>query len=221
MHNKNRLPSSIKKFEMNQKIKLIRVLIFILLCIPIALISFVQIKQRFFETNLKQRDIHEMYLYIEAKKKMPDKYENLWEKIRPTSIAFERISLDIENRIEKKSRYFDKGYTEGLIAELEDNILREPRLSLYLLSYFSTKGKKPIKQAMAMIAIREMYPKKYCLYSSNHLINSQNSMLSELSKSIIKNEYTPSSIKEKFTPKYFRSLMKENEIQSNDKDNAS
>ena len=201
MYNNNRLPLSTKS------IKIISAVIFIIMLIPVAIISTDQIKDVLYENNLKQEDIRAMYAYLESENEMPGKYNKLWEELKPLSVSLERISLDLENRIEKNSRYFDKTYIEELTMQLESYIIKEPKLSLYLLSYQAKEGNTPIKQTLSMIAIREMYPKKHSLYSANHLANSENKMLSDLARSIIKNNYQTSSIKAKYTPKYIKNLI--------------
>ena len=110
-------------------------------------------------------------------------------------------------RLQEGRRYFDRTYVEGMVDELQASIAREPRPSLFLLGHYAMKEKQPFVQALALIAIRERYAKKYAVYFANRFNTSDHPVLSHVCTQIITGRYQVTSLKDKYRPKYLKPLM--------------
>ena len=185
--------------------------LFILLFTLVAALSVMGVRQKWGERTPREKHIESLLFLMKNNEEIPDQYRSLWKKIRPAQIAFERISLDLETRLTVNRRYFDRPYMESMIGQLEECINQNPKIVFHLLGYYALQAKTPIKQAMALIVIRERYPKKYCVYYANRLVHSPNPTLSNLCRDILKDRYQLSSLKRKFRPSYFQVLMNGNE----------
>ncbi len=199
------MPKSTRKTN-RYALFLLKLVLVMLLAFPVCLLTAHDIRQKWHERSIDRNDIETIFQMQDRNEKLPPKYQKLWRKVEPTCIAFERIALDLETRTERKGRFFDRIYIEGLIDDLEKNIIAEPRLSLYLLGHYTLHGDSPLAQALALIAIRERYPKKYSVFFANRFVNSDEPVLASLSVQIVSGQYQVSSIKAKFNPSYIRTL---------------
>lgn len=187
--------------------KVLRYASFILIAIPACIVSALSISANWNQRAIQDSDIDILFQLQKQGRDLPPEYQNLWDRIGPTCIAFERISLDLQKRIEEKRRYFDRDYFDGLIKEFDNSITREPILSVYILGHYAKDDTQPIRQALALIAIREGYPKKYSIYFANSFTNSEHPILANLSQQIISGKYILDNIKNKFKPSYIETLQ--------------
>ncbi len=205
------MPEGTKKTN-RYTLLLLKLVLLILLAFPVCLLTARDIRQKWRERSIDRNDIETIFQMQDRNEELPPKYQKLWRKVEPTCIAFERIALDLETRTERKGRFFDRIYIEGLIDDLEKNIIAEPRLSLYLLGHYALHADTPLGQALALIAIRETYPKKYSVFFANRFVNSDQPLLANLSVQIVSGKYPVSSIRAKFNPRYIRTLKAQEDI---------
>jgi len=181
--------------------------LFLLVAAPVFAVAFQDVALRWRHRSVEQEDIENIFQLQDQGKKLPPKYLNLWKRIEPTCRAFERIALDLEYRMEKNQRYFDRLYVEGLIANLQESIAREPKLALYLLGHYALDGASPLTQTLALITIRQRYPKKFSVYFANRFVNSDQPILARLCRQIISGRYQVTNLTSKLNPKFIATLQ--------------
>ena len=190
-------------------VHLARRVLIALIAAPVCALLVHDVASRWRDRGIVADDIERLFHLQDRKEQLPGEYADLWKRVEPTCISFERICLDLETRLQKGRRYFDRIYVEGIIVELEGNMAREPRLSLLLLGHYAMREDQPFIQAVALIAIREQYPKKYSVYYANRFVNSDNPTLSHVCSQIIAGQYQVTSLKDKYTRRYLKSTLKQ------------
>lgn len=161
----------------------------------------------FFRTPVRDSEIYDLLTHNEQNIEIPEELEELWERHRAFIVAFERMHLDLQVRLDEGKRYFDKDYINQLAQEFELQLGAFPQERFRILTHFAMNGDTPIKRAMAIIAIRESYPKKVSIYFANSYSNSSSDLLRNLSHSILTDSYNPSSIRTKFRPGFLQDLI--------------
>lgn len=190
-------------------VHLTRWVLIVLISVPVFALLVQDVVSRWHDRGIVADDIERLFRMQDQGEQLPTEYAHLWERVEPTCISFERICLDLETRLQKGRRYFDRIYVEGMIVELQESIAREPRLSLFLLGHYAMKEDHPFIQALSLIAIREQYPKKYSIYYANRFINSDHPTLSHVCSQIVAGRYQVSSLTDKYTRRYLKSSLKQ------------
>lgn len=126
----------------------------------------------------------------------------LWERHQSLCVALERISVDLDNRITKNRRYFDKDYVEQLTQDIDAHVAEFPDESLAIFGHYASRGETPMIRLLAMIAIRESFPKRNAVYYANKQLKSSHTSLVNISFRILSNTYNVTSLRDKFRPKY-------------------
>ncbi len=114
--------------------------------------------------DVTQEDVHEVLQKREAHRdeKM---LQVLWPLIQPLQVSFERLALDLKDRLESSSGKIDGPYVDEQIGVIETQIREAGEISLYVLGYYALAEESPLKQALALVTIREYFPKKMVHFS--------------------------------------------------------
>ena len=188
-------------------VHLARWLLIALIAAPVCAMLVHNIASRWHDRSIEAADIDRLFRMQDREEQLPPQYADLWKRVEPPSISFERICLDLQTRLQKGKRYFDRIYVEEMIVELQEHMAREPKLSLLMLGHYAMKEDQPFIQAIALIAIRERYPKKYSVYYANRFVNSDNPLLSHVCSQIVTGRYQVTSLTDKYMPRYLKSAL--------------
>lgn len=130
-----------------------------------------------------------------------DQSRALWQRLEPTVVAFNRINQIITDQIKESlvrkaetpqrlERRIDKVYLDNQVSVLSSAIARESEINLYLLGHYASEAALPEQQALALILIRELYPKKTSVFYANSLVQSSHPLLKRIANEIIYDRYT-------------------------------
>lgn len=171
-----------------------------------AAAAWPNLRERIYSRRVDARDIAAMLRAREAAEPMSDSLGALWETHRSLCFAFERVAVDLASRVDRGERYYDRDYVEQLASEIESHVERHPRVSLEVLSYYAGSQDRPLHRLMALIAIRELYPKKTSVFFANRYVDHEDARLAAFSRGILLGGASPGALGEMFSPAFIESL---------------
>ncbi len=103
------------------------------------------------------------------------------------------------------ARRIDKVYLDNQVEVLSSRIAAENEINLYLLGHYAEAGDSVEQRALALILIRELYPKKTSVFYANSLIRSSHPLLARIAGEIIYDRYKVEGPANKVKGGYFLS----------------
>jgi hypothetical protein len=117
-------------------------------------------------------------------------------------LALERISMDLAERMQHDRRYFDREYVGGQIELLRGAIAAAPRPAFHLLAHYALLEEQPLQQVLAIIAVRECYPRKFSIVFATRFAHAKDPMLAGLCQSILSGRYRREGLERKYHPRF-------------------
>jgi hypothetical protein len=184
-----------------------RVWIFCIVSVCVGVVIYPSVREDLASSPESLQEVLELMSGCAPIEELPTVYRELWERHRPIRIAFERIALDLQSHLDSPVLYFNSSYVGQLTDELHQYVLQNVSDCLFILARYAVCGETPLKKAMALIAIRHLYPKKIAVVFAAKHSSEDDGALKLLSVRVLGNRFTLTNLDDKFTPKYFDELL--------------
>ncbi len=184
-------------------IRRLRIALMALALVPFCMLLLPQFARQPLLWDVTQDDVHELLQKREARRN-DKRYQVLWPLIEPLQVAFERLAQDLKDRLESNIRGIDGPYVDDQIGVIEIRIRDRGEIALYVLGYYALEEESPLKRALALVVIREYFPKKNGAFFANRLVYSPDPVVAEIARQITGGRYRVSGLKARLKSDYFK-----------------
>lgn len=185
-----------------------RTAIFLVGFVLLAVAFRIQARHRNAQSTFERDEVETVFQLSQGNKPLSTKQKQLWEMLGDAPLSFERIVADTDSRLNKNSRFYDKGYVSEQVGVIESHVADQPKVMLYYLGACALHHDQPVARSIVLLLIRECYATKASIYYALRCAESTDPLLSRLAQNIISNRYEPGGITEKLSPSYLLKITK-------------
>jgi len=189
-----------------KSLRRLRGTLFALLALPALLLIAARFSQAQPTPRMNDAAVAQVFEQIEAGQAPAPALGKLWGEVGPAVIAFKRLSDHLTDQIQNGVLNPDKIYMEGQTDVIVQFVGRDAGTARQVLGYFCLHGKSDIERALALVILRELFPKKNSIYYAHHLSLDSYPLIAMQAHDIIAGDYPRGSLNDKLTGKFFAHL---------------